>query len=164
MITHLYFDWSGTLARSGSKAILISVCPREEKLATLFPDTVGVLEMLVRTGYKIGIISNSKISTIAMWRVLHELGIAHLFGAAVIFTDGSEVCKKPGAGVFSLALDIDSIQPDQAVMIGNDYEKDVLGARAAGLHAIFLQHDGTSTDPRRIRTLTELVDALASYA
>lgn len=158
MITHLYFDWSGTLARSGSKAVLVSVCPQAKKLATLFPDTLGVLETLSRAGYKLGIISNTKISATALWQVLRELGISQLFAAAVIFTDGSDVCKKPGAGVFERALAIDSVQSDQAVMIGNDYEKDVLGARAAGLHAIFLDRDGVATDPHRIVTLTELLE------
>ena len=46
MITHIYFDWSGTRARSGSKDIITSNFNVHEKLATLFPDTIAVLKLL----------------------------------------------------------------------------------------------------------------------
>ncbi len=60
MITHIYFDWSGTLARSGSKDILLSNSDLNSKLESLFPDTIDVLFELNRSGYKLGIISNSQ--------------------------------------------------------------------------------------------------------
>ena len=158
MITHIYFDWSGTLAHSGSKDIITSDCNVNDKLATLFPDTITVLKLLYISGYKIGIISNSKKSTDIMLNVLHQLNIRHLFTGSIIFTDGKEIGKKPCTSIFNYALTMDSIKPNNAIMVGNDYEKDILGARNAGIKAVFIDRDITSNmvDPYRIKTLSEL--------
>jgi putative hydrolase of the HAD superfamily len=158
MITHIYFDWSGTLACSGSKDIITSNCNLTDKLATLFPDTISTLNLLNVLGYKIGIISNSGKSTNIMLNVLHELGIRHLFNCSIIFTNGKEIGKKPCKSIFNYALSMDTVNPDNAIMVGNDYEKDILGARSVGMKAVFIDRDVTSTnvDPYRINTLSEL--------
>ena len=156
MITHIYFDWSGTLACSGSKDIITSNCNVHEKLATLFPDTIAVLKLLNSRGYKIGIISNSKKSTGTMLHVLHELDIRHLFSGSIIFTNGKEIGKKPCTSIFNHALAMDSIKPDNAIMVGNDYEKDILGARNAGIKAIFIDRNTSKNVYPCIKTLSEL--------
>jgi len=153
MITHIYFDWSGTLARSGSKDIITSNCKVNEKLATLFPDTITVLKLLHSYGYKIGIISNSKKSTDIM---LDELDIRHLFTGSITFTNGKEIGKKPCTSIFNHALAMDSIKPDNAIMVGNDYEKDILDARNAGIKAIFIDRNISNNVYPSIKSLSEL--------
>ena len=93
-----------------------------------------------------------------MLHVLHQLNIRHLFTGSIIFTDGKEIGKKPCTSIFNYALTMDSIKPHNAIMVGNDYEKDILGARNAGIKAVFIDRDITSkmVDPYRIKTLSEL--------
>ena len=158
MITHIYFDWSGTLACSGSKDIITSNCNLADKLATLYPDTISILNLLNNLGYKIGIISNSGKSTNTMLNVLNELGIRHLFNCSIIFTNGKKIGKKPCKSIFNYALTMDTVNPDNAIMVGNDYEKDILGARSVGMKAVFIDRDIASknVDPYRCKTLSEL--------
>lgn len=169
MITHIYFDWSGTLAHSGSKDTITSNCNLKEKLAKLFPDTIKVLKKLNISGYKIGIISNSKKSVDLMLNVLHELDIIHLFTGCIIFTGSDkETCKKPCTSIFNYALEMDSIKPNNAIMVGNDYEKDILGAREAGIKAVFINRDITNirsgiVDIYSITKLSELPKLIKNF-
>ena len=169
MITHIYFDWSGTLVHSGSKDILTSNCNLKEKVATLFPDTIKVLTKLSVSGYKIGIISNSKKSVDIMLNVLHQLNIRHLFTGCIIFTGSdTETCKKPCTSIFNYALTLDSIKPNNAIMVGNDYEKDILGARNAGIKAVFINRDITNirseiVDIYSIKKLSELPKLIKKF-
>ncbi|MEZ4606819.1 MAG: HAD-IA family hydrolase [Deinococcales bacterium] len=47
--------------------------------------------------------------------------------------------RKPHASIFSYVLEQLSLQPDEAIMIGDSWEKDVLGAYGAGLRAVLFQ-------------------------
>ena len=165
MITHIYFDWSGTLARSGSKIILVSDCSPREKRATLFADSIPVLKKLVRAGYTIGIISNSKKSPQKMIQAFREIGIYDLLRGSIIITNGTNICRKPCKSVFSSAIEMDNIKPQNAVMVGNDYKKDVLGARNAGLHAVYLDRIGDGPETKnQIRGMRELPGLLAKLS
>ena len=46
--------------------------------------------------------------------------------------------RKPSAEFFSYVLQDLKLQPDQAVMVGDDFEKDVLGANRSGIRAVWL--------------------------
>jgi HAD superfamily hydrolase (TIGR01458 family) len=50
----------------------------------------------------------------------------------------AEVLGKPAATFFRAALARLGLDPEQAVMIGDDVEADVIGARAAGLGAVLV--------------------------
>jgi putative hydrolase of the HAD superfamily len=49
---------------------------------------------------------------------------------------------KPSAGAFRHALAALGAEPEQAVMVGNDFEFDVLGALGAGLDAVWIDVEG----------------------
>jgi FMN phosphatase YigB (HAD superfamily) len=154
----LYFDWSGTLARSGTKQTFLEG-NLAEKEATLFPDTRRTLAALSRAGYTLGIVSNTGKSPDAFRRALRATGLANYFKGAILVTDGTEVCKKPCIDAFHTVLAADGVAPFTAAMIGNDFEKDVRGAEAAGLRAFFVDREGTGPHhPNKIRSLWELVE------
>jgi FMN phosphatase YigB (HAD superfamily) len=53
------------------------------------------------------------------------------------------------------------VQPEHAVMIGDDPEDDVAGARAVGMHAWLVDRDGRFPDhPHRLTDLRALPSAL----
>lgn len=137
MITHIYFDWSGTLAHKGSKAVFVYGKTTAEKCATLRPGAKALLQSLVRKGYTLGLISNTSKPADLFLKSLEECGLRHFFqGAIVLNTMDRQLKRKPAPSMFRRALTIDGISPSQALMIGNDYEKDIAAAERAGLAAI----------------------------
>ena len=46
--------------------------------------------------------------------------------------------SKPNAPLFNLALGRAGVKPEQAIMIGDNYLSDVLGARGAGIEGVLI--------------------------
>ena len=55
--------------------------------------------------------------------------------------------RKPSPALFSHVLDDLGLRPERAVMVGDDFETDVLGAAGCGIRAVWLNRDS-----REIRT------------
>ena len=76
--------------------------------------------------------------------------------------------EKPAAEIFRLALEEASLEPPEAVFVGDRLDVDILGARQAGLHAIWfdLQRPSLGScdiEPNAtIRSFEELPAAIAS--
>lgn len=154
-ITHIYFDWSGTLAKSGSKKYLIDGT-LAEKRATLYADTLDTLQYLKSRGYKIGLISNTSKPAQRLLAAFREIGVAPYFNASVLF-NGSRMCRKPCADIFRHVLQHDKVVPQHAVMIGNDYEKDIAGGKGVGMHTILIDKSRPATaSGTRIHSLSQL--------
>jgi putative hydrolase of the HAD superfamily len=63
--------------------------------------------------------------------------------------------NKPQPGIFHVALQMNGVTADEAVMIGDSYTSDIAGAKAAGIDQIWL-HDGPAEE-----TATYIVPRLA---
>jgi FMN phosphatase YigB (HAD superfamily) len=158
-ITHVYFDWSGTLAKSGSKKYLISGT-LAEKRATLYADTLATLDYLRSKGYKIGLISNTSKPARLLRDAFREIGVAPYFTACVLF-NGDRMCRKPCADIFRYVLQRDKVAPQHAVMIGNNYEKDIGGGKGVGMHTIHIDKSrAASATGHRIHSLSQLRQVL----
>ena len=81
--------------------------------------------------------------------ILRELGLADLFDAVVLCSDVG--AAKPEAAIFHRALERLRVPASRAVVVGDDEELDIEGARAAGLRAI---------DVRSLAKLDGLMDQL----
>jgi len=66
--------------------------------------------------------------------ILQGLGLAELFDAVVLCSDVG--AAKPEAAIFHRALERLQIPASRAVVVGDDQELDIEGARAAGIRAI----------------------------
>lgn len=91
-------------------------------------------------------------------------GLADYFDAVVVSEDLG--VAKPEAAVFEYALSLIDADPDQTVMIGDSLNKDVEGALAAGIQAIWLNRSqgdppGGRQDLIQISSLKDLPDALS---
>lgn len=75
---------------------------------------------------------------------LHALGLAAFFDFT--FHAGAVNAFKPNPKVFQAALRVAGVPPAEAVYIGDNYFADVVGARAAGMHAILLDDRGLYSD------------------
>ena len=99
-------------------------------------DRIGELR---RRGYKTAVVSNNFKEFDSYWR--HRLDLDGLFDTVV---SSCEVgIRKPDARIFHLTLErLGGIAPGDAVLL-DDFEVNVAGARAAGLHGILV---GADTD------------------
>ena len=108
----------------------------------LIPETVDVLEYL-RPNYRLHIITNGFREI--QEKKLKRANIAGYFDQVV----NSEMAgvKKPNPRIFQLALQMANVSPDNSLMIGDNIEADILGAKAVGFNAIhYNAHDDPSHD------------------
>jgi putative hydrolase of the HAD superfamily len=129
----------------------------------LYDDVPGALRRLKALGFELGLISNSH-------RPLDSFGshfeLDGLISATMSSSDHGFL--KPHPSIFQAALDLMRVRPDEAVMVGDSFAHDIVGARQAGMRGILLaRHTLPAPAPRGvsvIRSLGELPDLLAEGA
>jgi putative hydrolase of the HAD superfamily len=102
----------------------------------LFPYTFEALDYL-KTKYKLHIITNG------FYDVQHKkLGNSKLkpYFQTITTSDDAGV-KKPNRIIFDYALDLAKTKAQTSVMVGDNLEADVEGAKALGMEAVFFGHD-----------------------
>jgi putative hydrolase of the HAD superfamily len=124
--------------------------------------TEGAAESLSRlreAGLKLGVVSNSDGR---VERALEAAGLRAYFD--VVIDSALVGVEKPDPRIFQAALDALGVAPQEAMYVGDLYEVDVLGARAAGIEAVLLGklEAGTTTDCRTAPSIEELVNDLLS--
>jgi HAD superfamily hydrolase (TIGR01662 family) len=134
-ITHIYFDWSGTLAHKGSRETFIRSSTRRQKRGTLYREAMPTLKGLHARGYTMGVISNTSNSPTKFRTALRKAGLRNYLNGAIV-TNTRRTCRKPCAAIFRRALADDHVRdPAKALMVGDKYSKDVVGARRVGMRS-----------------------------
>ena len=100
----------------------------------LYDDVVPALQALRGAGYQLGLISNTHRSLDA-FRSHFELN--ELISAMV--SSSEHGFNKPHPSIFRAALQLLDVEPSQAVMVGDSFRHDVLGALAVGMRAVLLR-------------------------
>ncbi len=79
-----------------------------------------------------------------------------------VVTSAEVGAAKPDPAVFVAALRVMEGEPGAALHVGDSFENDVAGARAAGVRAVLIARDGTAATPgvEMIRSLSELFSLL----
>ncbi len=121
-----------------------------------YPEVVEVLRDLRAAGYHLGVISNASPT---LPETLRRAGVASYLETVTCSSDvGAE---KPHPKIFRAAVARAGIPPERALHVGDSYEADYLGARSAGLHAVFLCREGQPPGPcPSVRSLVELANLL----
>ena len=118
-------------------------------------DAPETLEALRRRGYRLAVVSNADGRVRAL---LETAGLAEYFEFVV---DSSEVgVEKPDPRIFHAATGRLELPPSACAYVGDIYEIDILGARAAGLEAILIGNGEAPDGIARISTLSELLGLL----
>jgi putative hydrolase of the HAD superfamily len=117
------------------------------------PGTLETLAQLKGRGFTLGVVSNAD-GRVASF--LELVGINKYLDFVV--DSGAVGVEKPNPRIFQIALEQARATPEQAVHVGDVYEVDVVGARAAGIEPIMLVSNGgpEPKDVRVIRSFTEL--------
>jgi len=104
------------------------------------PHAVETLRRLRECGYKMGIVCNATTATGKdVEQIMKNAGILEFFDAIVVSTDVG--FEKPDTQIFNIILDRLSVQPSEAVTIGNKLETDILGGNSVGTMTVLLQYD-----------------------
>jgi len=107
----------------------LDISPTKTKL---FEHTSVVLEYL-RRKYKLYILSNGFTDT--QFKKMRSAGILGFF--EYVFTSEKIGSSKPSPGIFRYALNHVSATPEDSLMIGDDLEIDILGARDFGMDQVY---------------------------
>lgn len=100
----------------------------------------GLLEFLAlcqENGTKVVVVSD--LTTAIQCEKISHLGISSYIDSLV--TSEEVGVEKPDARCFTLALDKAGVEPANAVVIGDSYERDIIGAEALGIPSILITHD-----------------------
>ncbi|MFB6164958.1 MAG: HAD family hydrolase [Haloarculaceae archaeon] len=96
------------------------------------PNVVDAIETLADRGLYLGIVSD--IDTAEAHRMLEQFGIDDAFDG--VTTSEAVGRKKPDPAMFEHALEQAPVDPDEAVVIGDRYDHDMEGGKAAGLWTV----------------------------
>jgi len=121
------------------------------------PGTGEALDRLRAAGLRLGVVSNSD------GRVEEALRAAGIDDRFDVILDSALVgVEKPDPAIFRAALTALDVGPGEALYVGDLYDVDVVGARAAGIEAVLLVADAAEPGPecRRVDSLVALADDL----
>jgi HAD superfamily hydrolase (TIGR01509 family) len=157
----LVFERAGVAAGPARDAALAEVREyhaRENLWEEVPKDVLPALARLRQAGLRLAVVSNSNGR---LRELLSRLGLLGHFSAVV--DSHEEGAEKPDPRLFEVALARAGARPETTLHVGDFYEIDVVGARAAGLHAALLDVAGLygGHDCPRFASLTDLANDLA---
>ena len=103
------------------------------ELEKLYPDTKMILEILSQK-YKLGVIANQVAGTKDR---LDNWGIGKYFDVVVASAEAE--CANPDLKIFNLALEQAGCKPNEAVMIGDRLDNDIVPAKQLGMKTIWVR-------------------------
>jgi len=126
-----------------------------------YPHVSLTLVALVKRGMKLAVVSDAPRRE--AWLRLCYLNFHHFFDAVVTFEDTGE--RKPGPAPFRRALDLLAVEPQEAIMVGDWPERDVVGAAQVGMITVFARYGdtfGTNISDARydIDDVSQLIDII----
>jgi putative hydrolase of the HAD superfamily len=135
------------------------VAARAEVLA-LFPGALDLLVALRSRGCKLGLVTNGFAAT--HHDKIDRLGLRGLMDG--FFLADEVGLLKPDPALFRHACDVLGSEPARTAMVGDRYERDVLGARDAGLFTVLVdvhRHPIPAGGPAPDATVASIADVLA---
>ncbi len=103
------------------------------ELEKLYPDTKMILEILSKK-YKLGVIANQSLGTKER---LDNWNIGKYFD--VVVSSAEAGCAKPDLKIFNLALEQAGCKPNDAVMIGDRLDNDIVPAKQIGMKTVWVR-------------------------
>lgn len=121
----------------------------------LFPNAIETLKDLQKEGFNMHIITNGFKEV--QYIKLDKSGLSDYFDVIVCSEDVGK--NKPAPDIFHYSLNRANAKAIDSVMIGDDFEVDVLGALNIGMKGVHFdpyQHHTSHDDTMRIQELSEL--------
>jgi putative hydrolase of the HAD superfamily len=133
-----------------------------------YPHVGLALLRLFRMGLKLAVVSDAP--RMQVWMRLVQLGVDNFFDAVVTFDDTGK--RKPAPEPFQKALELLEVRPQEAIMVGDWAERDIVGAKEIGMYTVFArygdtfgtQHSGANVEIADILQLIPVVEKLNKSA
>jgi len=123
-------------------AQLFRICSLD--YVNLYPGALDALKALREQGFRLWLLSNAQ-------RIFTEYELRHLgLGEQLdgIYISSDYRCRKPDVRFFNALIEEQKLDKEKCLMIGNDLETDIGGAKAAGLATLYLHTNLTPPDQR----------------
>jgi putative hydrolase of the HAD superfamily len=135
---------------------------RREAHLVLYPHAQMTLFDLAKRGLRLAVVTDAPRRE--AWLRLVALGLHHLFDAVVTFEDTGR--RKPDPAPFLQALEEFGVEPEEALMVGDWPERDMVGAGRLGMRTVFARYGNVFEDCEScadheiddIRELLEIVE------
>lgn len=114
------------------------VAYRRARIASLvpYPHVYMTLTELLRRGLKLAVLSDAP--RLEAWLRLCDLQLQHTFDTVITYEDTG--FKKPNPIPYKKVLSLITINPGEAVMVGDWPERDLVGAREVGMLTVFARY------------------------
>jgi len=129
--------------------LYLEITPR---LNTLFPNTVEILEYLVPKGYDLYILTNGFLKT--QETKMENAHIDKYFNR--IFSSEELGINKPHKEFFHWAVSSIHARKNECLMIGDDENVDIGGAKNYGIDAVWFNPGNNEVSKRAIKTISDL--------
>jgi HAD superfamily hydrolase (TIGR01549 family) len=142
---------SGTADLEPDEAEELAAAYRDAYLAARRP-VPGAAELLAevrRRGARIVAVTNNLVAE--QEDKLRHAGMRHLFDGLVISEAAGVI--KPDPAIFEMALQLAKSSRDEAIMLGDSWANDVMGATGSGIAAAWLDRAGRGVPDTSIRVL-----------
>jgi len=106
---------------------------------TLYPRVNQTLMELMKMGIKLTVLSDAP--KMEVWLRIVSLGLHHYFDEIITSEDFG--VKKPDPKPFRRAIEVLGTRPEETIMVGDWPDRDVKGAKAAGIRAIWAKYGDT---------------------
>ena len=126
-------ETSATAIFAVAKFYGVTLPPWNNSLEKLYPETPAVLEKLAQK-YKLGIIANQVEGT---QKRIDNWGIGKYFDVVVASAEAG--VAKPDSAIFKIALEKAGCKPENAVMIGDRLDNDIIPAKKLGMKTIWVR-------------------------
>lgn len=113
----------------------------------LYDGVLDALRILRDKGYRLWLLSNAQRAFTAY--ELQLLGLGPQFDGVYLSSDYR--CRKPDGRFFRALLDEQRLDPKRCLMIGNDRETDIAGAKAARLATLYMHTNLTPADQAKAK-------------
>lgn len=118
---------------------IVSYRRARESALVLYPHVQMTLLELAKRGIKLGVVSDAP--RLQVWLRLCTLSLQHVFDAVVTFDDTK--VRKPSPEPFREVLKQLGVAPENALMIGDWAERDVVGGKSLGMKTVFARYGDT---------------------
>ena len=118
---------------------IVSYRRAREATLLVYPNVNKTLIELIKMGIKLAVVSDAPSRE--AWMRLYYLNLHHVFEPVLTYDDTG--VRKPSAKPFKMALDVLNVEPEEALMIGDWPERDVVGAKQIGMKNIFARYGDT---------------------
>lgn len=116
--------------------------PKMRELTRPVPIAPVVVQACLDAGLKVVIATNPLFPAFAIEERLRWAGVpAEAYNFALVTTMDNMHASKPNLAYYREILDVTGVEADTAVMVGDDWERDILPAHAVGMHTYWIAPD-----------------------